>query len=38
MRPGYSVLENSALQLLGIDQMSPWQEALTEYLHERPQN
>jgi dTDP-4-dehydrorhamnose reductase len=34
-RPAYSVLENKALQLLGLDQMRPWQEALGAYLQER---
>ena len=34
-RPGYSVLENQALQRLGLDQMRPWQEALGAYLTER---
>jgi len=31
-RPGYSVLRNYQLQLLGIPRMRPWQEALREYL------
>ena len=35
IRPAYSVLENKALQLLGLDQMRPWQEALGAYLQER---
>ena len=34
-RPPYSVLENRALQQLGLDQMRPWQEALGAYLLER---
>jgi len=34
-RPGYSVLENEALQKLGMDMMRPWQEALAGYLQER---
>jgi dTDP-4-dehydrorhamnose reductase len=37
VRPGYSVLENKALQNLGIDQMRPWTEALAGYLKERQQ-
>ncbi len=36
-RPAYSVLENKALQAIGLDQMRPWQEALTAYLEERRQ-
>jgi dTDP-4-dehydrorhamnose reductase len=32
MRPGYSVLDNYHLRLLGMDDMRPWQEALREYL------
>ncbi len=36
-RPAYSVLENKALQSIGLDQMRPWQEALTAYLAERQQ-
>ena len=31
-RPAYSVLENKALQGLGLDRMRPWQEALAAYL------
>lgn len=31
-RPPYSVLENHALQQLGIDVMPPWQQGLSEYL------
>jgi dTDP-4-dehydrorhamnose reductase len=34
-RPAYSVLENQALQQLGLDQMRPWQQALADYLQER---
>lgn len=34
-RPAYSVLENKALQQLGLDQMRPWQQALAGYLRER---
>jgi dTDP-4-dehydrorhamnose reductase len=34
-RPAYSVLENRALQAIGLDQMRPWQEALAAYLEER---
>lgn len=34
-RPGYSVLDNYHLKLLGMDDMRPWQEALTEYLKEK---
>jgi dTDP-4-dehydrorhamnose reductase len=34
-RPFYSVLENRGLQLLGLDQMRPWTEALAAYLQER---
>jgi dTDP-4-dehydrorhamnose reductase len=36
-RPAYSVLENKALQNIGLDQMRPWQEALAAYLEERRQ-
>ena len=36
-RPAYSVLENRALQAIGLDQMRPWQEALAAYLAERQQ-
>jgi dTDP-4-dehydrorhamnose reductase len=31
-RPHYSVLDNSHLRLLGMDDMRPWQEALKDYL------
>lgn len=31
-RPAYSVLDNRALQTLGLDQMCPWQDALRAYL------
>jgi len=34
-RPAYSVLENRALQELGLDRMRPWREALEAYLKER---
>ena len=34
-RPAYSVLENRALQRIGMDKMRPWQEALGAYLEER---
>ena len=34
-RPAYSVLENKALQAIGLDRMRPWQEALTAFLAER---
>ena len=34
-RPAYSVLENKALQEIGLDMMRPWQEALADYLQER---
>jgi dTDP-4-dehydrorhamnose reductase len=34
-RPAYSVLENKALQSIGLDQMRPWHEALGAYLKER---
>jgi dTDP-4-dehydrorhamnose reductase len=34
-RPAYSVLENRALQEIGLDRMRPWQEALAAYLEER---
>ena len=36
-RPAYSVLENKALQALGLDRMRPWQAALAAYLNERIQ-
>lgn len=31
-RPSYSVLENRALQTLGIDRLPPWEEGLRHYL------
>ena len=34
-RPAYSVLENEALQEIGMDMMRPWQKALADYLQER---
>lgn len=34
-RPPYSVLENSSLKRLGMDNMSSWQDALKKYLIER---
>ncbi|OGN96591.1 MAG: dTDP-4-dehydrorhamnose reductase [Chloroflexi bacterium RBG_13_51_36] len=34
-RPSYSVLDNSHLRLLGMDDMRPWQEALEDYLAAR---
>jgi dTDP-4-dehydrorhamnose reductase len=36
-RPAYSVMENNALQAIGLDQMRLWQEALAAYLVERGQ-
>jgi dTDP-4-dehydrorhamnose reductase len=36
-RPAYSVLENKALQAIGLDQMRPWPAALAAYLQERTQ-
>jgi dTDP-4-dehydrorhamnose reductase len=36
-RPAYSVLENKALQSLGLDRMRPWRESLAAYLAEREQ-
>jgi len=36
-RPAYSVLENTALQSIGLDRMRPWQESLAAYLAERLQ-
>jgi dTDP-4-dehydrorhamnose reductase len=36
-RPAYSVLENKALQQIGMDMMRPWQQALGAYLEEREQ-
>jgi dTDP-4-dehydrorhamnose reductase len=37
-RPTYSVLENRALQAIGLDRMRPWQEALAAYLKARNAN
>jgi len=37
-RPAYSVLENRALQSIGLDQMRPWQESLAACLQERQQD
>jgi dTDP-4-dehydrorhamnose reductase len=34
-RPRYSVLDNSHLRLLGMDDMRPWQEALKDYIMEK---
>jgi dTDP-4-dehydrorhamnose reductase len=34
-RPAYSVLENAALNALGMDDMRPWAEALAAYLHDK---
>jgi len=34
-RPAYSVLGNKALQVIGMDRMRPWKEALAAYLRER---
>ena len=34
-RPVYSVLENAALQAIGLDRMRPWREALADYLGQR---
>ena len=34
-RPRYSVLGNYQLQLLGMDDMRPWQEALEDYMKEK---
>jgi dTDP-4-dehydrorhamnose reductase len=34
-RPAYSVLENASLKRIGLDNMSPWQEALRRYLEQR---
>lgn len=34
-RPPYSVLENMNLKRIGLDDMSPWKEALKEYLIEK---
>jgi dTDP-4-dehydrorhamnose reductase len=35
LRPSYSVLENRALDRLGLDVLPPWEEALARYLRER---
>ena len=35
-RPSYSVLENAALQALGIDHMPQWQESLAHYFAHKP--
>ena len=35
-RPAYSVLENTKLKSLGMDDLKDWQEALREYLENRP--
>ena len=34
-RPAYSVLDNTALRAIGLDDMRPWEEALADYLEER---
>jgi dTDP-4-dehydrorhamnose reductase len=34
-RPAYSVLDNANLQLLGLDDMRDWRDALADYLAER---
>jgi len=34
-RPAYSVLENAQLRAAGVDDFSPWQEALAEYVARR---
>ncbi len=34
-RPGYSVLDNCHLRLLGMEGLRPWQEALRDYMRER---
>lgn len=34
-RPSFSVLDNYYLQLLGMDDMKPWQEALKDYMTEK---
>ena len=34
-RPGYSVLDNYHLRLLGLDNMPTWQEALKDYMMEK---
>lgn len=35
-RPFYSVLDNAALRVAGLDRMRPWREALTDYMRRRP--
>ncbi len=35
-RPAYSVLENTKLRSLGMDDLKDWQEALRDYLENRP--
>ena len=35
-RPAYSVLDNTRLRAMGIDDLKDWQEALQEYLQQRP--
>jgi dTDP-4-dehydrorhamnose reductase len=35
VRPPYSVLQNAALQTLGLDQMRDWHEALAEYVAQK---
>jgi len=34
-RPAYSVLDNANLRTLGLDDLRPWRDALTDYLDER---
>jgi dTDP-4-dehydrorhamnose reductase len=34
-RPAYSVLDNTALRAISLDNMRPWEEALAAYLEER---
>jgi dTDP-4-dehydrorhamnose reductase len=34
-RPRYSVLRNRRLELVGLDDLAPWQDALKRYLAER---
>jgi len=34
-RPGFSVLDNYHLRLLGMDDMRPWQDALKDYMGEK---
>jgi len=34
-RPGFSVLDNYHLRLLGLDDMRPWQEALKDYMKQK---